>query len=109
MKTLLQGFLALVLIASIGYAVVDRFTNGNGVDLPSVAASVPAPASPFKVVAATDEDTTAAIQQVIQHSNDEQVQAIAGKDSSLMQDTVTSDHYQDLVRINQDLLDNNVS
>jgi Peptidase A4 family len=112
MRTALQGFLALVLIVSIGYAVVDRLNGDIGLT-PGSAQPATAPASPLqapvRVVAAADDASTAAIQQVIQHSNDEQVQAIAAKDSSLMQDTVTSDHYQELVRVNQDLLDNNVS
>jgi Peptidase A4 family len=60
-------------------------------------------------VVAADEDANAIIQQVIQRSNDEQVQAIASRDSSVMADTVTSDHYQELVEINQSLLDNGVS
>lgn len=60
-------------------------------------------------LAAADEDVNAVVQQVIQHSNDEQVQAIASHDSSVMADTATVDHYQELVRINQDLLDSGVS
>jgi hypothetical protein len=60
-------------------------------------------------VAAADQDPTTAVQQVIQHSNDEQVQAIAARDPSLMADSVTSDHYQDLVKINQDLLESGVT
>ena len=60
-------------------------------------------------VANADDDASATVQQVIQRSNDEQVQAIASRDSSLMADTVTPDHYQELVKINQDLLDNGVS
>jgi hypothetical protein len=66
-----------------------------------------APAVP--IASAADQDASAAVQQVIQHSNDEQVQAIATHDSSVMADTATSDHYQTLVQINQDLLDNGVS
>jgi len=66
-------------------------------------------APPVALVHAADEDTTAAVQQVIQQSNDEQVQAIATRDSSVMADTSTADHFQDLVKINQDLLDNGVS
>jgi hypothetical protein len=66
-----------------------------------------APAVP--IASAADQDASTAVQQVIQHSNDEQVQAIAAHDSSVMADTATSDHYQDLVQINQDLLDNGVS
>src|SRR5262249_22234938 len=61
------------------------------------------------VLAAADQDVTTAIQQVIQRSNDEQVRAIAARDSSLMADSVTSEHYQELVKINQDLLDAGVT
>lgn len=60
-------------------------------------------------IAAADPDVNAVIQQVIQHSNDEQVQAIAARDSSIMADTATADHYQELARINQDLLDSGVA
>jgi hypothetical protein len=62
---------------------------------------------PATVVEA-DQGANAAIQQVIQHSNDEQVQAIAARDASLMADTLTADHYQELVQINQDLLNHGV-
>src|SRR5690348_6058159 len=62
-----------------------------------------------QIASAADQDTTAAIQQVIQRSNDQQVQAIASRDSSVMADTATADHYQQLVEVNQDLLDNGVS
>src|SRR5215469_8558154 len=64
------------------------------------------PAAP--IFAATDADS-AAVQDVIQRSNDEQVQAIASHDSSVMADTATADHLQELTQINQDLLDNGVS
>ena len=60
------------------------------------------------VAAPADQDLTSTIQGVIQHSNDEQAWAVAGKDFSVMADSVTSDHYQDLVKINQDLVDHNV-
>jgi hypothetical protein len=61
------------------------------------------------LVEAADQGPNAAIQQVIQRSNDEQVQAIATRDPSAMADTLTGDHYQELVQINQDLLDNGVA
>src|SRR5690349_2049041 len=60
-------------------------------------------------MAAADEDASTTVQQVIQQSNDEQVKAIASRDSSVMADTVTSDHFQELVQINRGLLDNGVS
>lgn len=63
---------------------------------------------PTQLVQADDQDS-AAIQQLIKRSNDEQVQAIAAKDSSIMADTVTSAHYQELARINQELVDSGVS
>jgi hypothetical protein len=61
-----------------------------------------------QIADAADQDT-AAVQQVIQQSNNEQVQAIASHDSSVMADTATTDHYQELAQVNQDLLDNGVT
>src|SRR5579864_7007740 len=58
-------------------------------------------------IAAADDSAT--IQQVIQRSNDEQVQAIASHDPSVMADTATAAHFQEMVSINQELLDNGVS
>jgi hypothetical protein len=75
------------------------------VDVPTPLTDSVAPVAPVRVVAADNQDTSSAIQQVIQRSNDEQVQAIAAKDPSIMADTVTTDHYAELVQINQDLLD----
>jgi hypothetical protein len=51
---------------------------------------------------------TTLIQQTLQHSNDEQVQAIQSRDLSLMADTVTADHFQDLVTTMQDMLNHHV-
>src|SRR4051794_1538099 len=56
----------------------------------------------------TTDPQTAAIQQVLQRANDEQVQAITSGDPSVMSDTATSAHYQELVQINQDLTSNGV-
>src|SRR5205807_2132893 len=72
-------------------------------------ASAPQPTEPARIVAAQDQDSTAAIQQVIQRSNDEQVEAITARDPARMSDTTTSDHFQELVQINQDLLDHGVN
>lgn len=60
------------------------------------------------VLAASPQDITA-IQDVIQRSNAEQVQAIASRDPSGMADTVTSAHYDQLVGVNQNLLDSGVT
>jgi hypothetical protein len=65
--------------------------------------------APAAQIAEAADPNTAAVQQVIQQSNNEQVQAIAAHDSSVMADTTTADHYQELVQINQDLIDNGVS
>ncbi len=109
MKSIFQGLLAVVLVVSIGMVVAQRMgedvLNGSS-DVTTVA---PVATLTNHIVAAQDQDATAAIQQVIQRSNDEQVQAIAARDPSLMQDTLTGDHYRELVQINQDLLDHGVS
>lgn len=46
----------------------------------------------------------AAIQDVILRGNHEQEQAIASKDESVMRDTATDSHYQEMARMNQDML-----
>ena len=46
---------------------------------------------------------------MIQHSNDEQVQAIATRNLSLTADTLTADHFQELTFILQDMLNNHVT
>jgi hypothetical protein len=53
-------------------------------------------------------DTTA-IQQLIQKADDEQAQALAAQDPSVMTDTATAEHLQELQGINQDLRENGVS
>ncbi len=74
---------------------------------PGAPAATPAGAGGTGVVAAP-ERTQAAIRQVIERGNAEQVQAIATHDSSVMADTSTSRYYQELVRTNQQLLDGGV-
>lgn len=95
MTRFLRGILTLALLIAAGAALSGRL---DSLVLPDRA-----------IVAAADQDANVAIQSVIQRSNDEQVQAIASRDSSVMADTSTADHYQELVRINQDLLDNGVT
>jgi len=58
--------------------------------------------------AQTDPQVTA-IQQIIQRGNDEQAQAIAAGDPSVMSDTATADHFQELVKVNQDLVSSGVA
>jgi hypothetical protein len=94
----------------IGAGLAGRLDELLPLDVPTPVASARDEASPPRYVDAVDnQDANAAIQQVIQRSNEEQAQAIAARDASLMSDTVTSDHFQDLAQINQDLLDHGVS
>ena len=51
----------------------------------------------------------AGLQQVIQRSNDQQVQAIATRNLSLIADTLTADHNQELTFILQDMLNSKVN
>ena len=108
MKRFLGGLLVLGLLVSIGAGLAGRLDELLPFDIPTSIVSQPAVGAPGRLIDAADQDASAAIQQVIQRSNEEQAQAIAAKDASLMSDTVTSDHFQELVQINQDLLDNGI-
>jgi len=66
-------------------------------------------ATPASMINFADDDVTTAIQQVIKQSNDEQVQAIATRNLSLVTDTTTSDHFQDIANSLQDLLNHQVT
>ncbi|HEY3118270.1 MAG TPA: G1 family glutamic endopeptidase, partial [Chloroflexota bacterium] len=59
------------------------------------------------VVAPSGTDQ-AAIQDVILRGNHEQEQAIATRDASAMQDTAVSAYYQEMAKINQDMLDQGI-
>lgn len=109
MKRLLGGLLGLTLLISLGAGLAGRLDELLPIDLPTTTVSARAPGAPQPLMDAADQDATAAIQQLIQHSNDEQAQAIAARDPSPMSDTVTSDHFQELVQINDDLLANGVT
>ena len=115
MRAIFRGVLLLALVFSIGVALGSRvgfdLPFGQDTTSPSTAQTPASQTSTPTLVDATDanNDTNTAIQQVIQKSNDEQVQAIAAKTPAAMADTLTSDHYQEMVRVNQDLLDNGVA
>ena len=66
-------------------------------------------AAPASMINFADDDVTTTIQQVIKQSNDEQVQAIATRNLSLVTDTTTSDHFQDIANSLQDLLNHQVT
>jgi ketosteroid isomerase-like protein len=91
--------------ALLAVAIVGTLTVSAAQDLPGL--PLPHWLGVDQVLAQADQ--TAAIQQVIQNSNAEQVQAIAAQDPSAMADTVTPDHYQQLQQINQDLLSSGVT
>jgi hypothetical protein len=81
-----------------------------GVGASTLPSGAPAWSAATKVLAQTQTDPqTAAIQQVLQRANDEQVQAITSGDPSVMSDTATPEHYQELVQINQGLTSDGVT
>jgi Peptidase A4 family len=90
---------------------VEDLLGRAGVPVTSIESDLRRFAGDSQAQAQTQADpaTQDAIKQVVQHANDEQVQAIASKDPSVMADSVTAEHYQELVQINQDLLDSGVS
>ena len=71
-----------------------------------VAAAAPGVSQPQTTPVGTQPQTDpqlAAIQQIIQQANNEQAEAIASQNPSIMSDTATAAHYQQLVQINQQL------
>jgi hypothetical protein len=103
--TKLQAFAVGVLALTLtGCASVGSRTFFQ---IPGAVAAPPAQAQP--VVAAAPGSVEEAIQSVILRGNQQQEQAIASRDSSLMRDTSTDSYYQDAAQTNQDLLDNGVT
>src|ERR1700730_17838948 len=99
MKSFVRGLLVVALLIGVGASLggrlsellpLDVLTSSDASLSSSTVVSAPPP------LEAADQDASAAVQQVIQHSNDEQVQAIASRDVTVMADTLTSDHYQEL-------------
>jgi hypothetical protein len=72
------------------------------------ATATPTP-SPTATSTATPVPVPILIQQVIQRSNDEQVQAISTRNLSLITDTLTADHVPELTAILQDMIDHKVN
>jgi len=64
--------------------------------------------SPTATPTATPVPVPILVQQVIQRSNDEQVQAISTRNLSLIADTLTADHLPELTAILQDMIDHKV-
>jgi hypothetical protein len=107
MKAIVRGCLVLVLVLGVAWATSGRLNELLPFEVPTLPAAQTV--APVRFGEAAEQDSSSAIQQVIQRSNDEQVQAIVARDPSLMAETVTDDHYRELSQINQDLLDHGVT
>ncbi|MBV9324165.1 MAG: hypothetical protein JO352_10300 [Chloroflexi bacterium] len=97
-RTLRAGALAGALVVGV--------VAGGSANLALARTPIMAPA---QAAQSNTDQVSAAIQQVIQQANAEQVQAIASGDSSVMADTATADHLAELQQINQDMVDNGVT
>src|SRR5260370_13070541 len=75
----------------------------------SVVGTAPVAASSGTTAAPQVDPQLAAIQAVIQKANAEQVQAISAQNPSVMADTATPAHYQQLVQLNQNLVAHGVT
>jgi hypothetical protein len=92
-----RGWIAAALIVLVVLVAV-------GFTVPSGAPAHRLWLAPAGAVAQPQADPqVAAIQVLIQQANDEQTQALAGDDASLMSDTGTAAYYRQLVQANQDL------
>ncbi len=105
-RTLRAGALAGALVIGV--------VAGGSANLALARSPLGATMAPSQVTQSTSNTTstdqvTAAIQQVIQQANAEQVKAIATGDASVMADTATADHLTDLQQNNQDMTDNGVT
>lgn len=89
---------AVAVGAIVGASVMGA--SGRGISLPSPAIAVLGQSSR---ASQNSDAAAAAIKDVIQRANDEQAQAIANNDPSVMRDTATPSHYQDLVQTNDQL------
>jgi ketosteroid isomerase-like protein len=102
-RTLRAGALAGALVIGV--------VAGGSANLALARTPVMAPSQttqPTSSPTSTDQ-VTAAIQQVIQRANAEQVKAIATGDASVMADTATTDHLAELEQNNQDMTDSGVT
>ena len=75
---------------------------------PSTAAGPPTPTA-GPTATPIDAATTADIKAVIEKANQEQQDAFAKKDPTLMKDTATASHYREMVQINRDMANSGVS
>lgn len=100
--------LALALVVALCAIFVD--VSGAARSVPDVlSAALSRTASVALASPSADDPTTAAIQAVIQKANDEQQQAFAANDPTIMKDTSTSSYYDEMVQTNRGLSDNGVT
>jgi hypothetical protein len=93
-------------VGALAGALVVGVVAGGSANLALARSPVMAPSQAAQ--SGTDQ-VSAAIQQVIQQANAEQVKAIASGDSSVMADTATADHLGELQQNNQDMVDSGVT
>ncbi len=111
-----RTLIAVALVGALVGGAVDRYAGGFGQPtvLPTLASvprigAVAAPDAPSATTSAPSDPTSQAIAQVIQRGDEEQVQAVATKDLTVMADTSTSAFYQQQAQATQDLLDNGIT
>jgi hypothetical protein len=114
-------FGGLIGVAADRWAVNTFGSNPLNVSIPTVTTGprigpIAAPdgdrtaqAAPTPGAATATDPTQQAIQRVIQKGDNEQSQAFASNDPTVMQDSSTSDFYQSQVSVNQDLRSNGVT
>ena len=89
---------------AIAAAILAILLAGCTVAVPDVGQVVDALSGRATPTASASLDAQqTAVQQVIQRANEEQADAFAKKDSTIMRDTSTAEHYEEMVRINDDL------
>ncbi|MFI5267604.1 MAG: G1 family glutamic endopeptidase [Chloroflexota bacterium] len=98
-KTLAVGAVALMLAGCSAPTGVNQFIQQADGPLTTATGVV------ARMHAAYSQD---AIEQVIRHANDEQQQAFAQNNPTLMQDTATSDYYNQLAQLNAQMHANGV-
>src|SRR5262249_13126357 len=92
--------------ALAGALVVGVVAGGISANAMSATSTIMAPSEPTPSSA---DPVAAAIQQVVQQANSEQVKAIATGDASVMADTASADRLTELQQTNQDLVTNGVT
>jgi Peptidase A4 family len=94
---------AVVLVGGIAAESIPPGTPGHPV-WTSIAGGAPFSSPAVASSAPQTDPQLAAIEAVIQRANNEQAQAIATQNPSVMSDTATPAHYQQLVQLNQNLI-----